>query len=566
MTRVVNPLVDYLNSLRTQGGSDPNYVEENRSDYLERLRAQHPWFPTEAQLRVKTRISALVDAMRRPDFPVDLVILTGDAGDGKTAACVDLARDSGLQRSLLPIDAAGPWTIVKDASENPEADLVEALAATRAGRTRLVVAINEGRLRRLRSVATLADVWADVIEPALASWIDEAAAARLDEGMRRHRVAVVNFRHRMHVRTVAPALFETWTNPGWWEDGGACAACPAKDRCAILANAQSLRDPVVVGRMTDVVAMAHFSGQRLPFRRLQGLLAFSTTGGLTCGAIISGRPPQLADRYYSLLFQREARGDARPEPIGRVLAPADAGTTVDPVVDARIAGWLRHDSDAALPRFDIAAFSGSTETENTRALRRYDALAKTGSASATWRKALALLEGFAAEGREEPLRNAVVRGLNALHRVDAAMVSAITAQQMEPAAFRDPARASLELSLGTEFEVHLTRGPVLPDLVSAWLESCPSDIDLVAWPRRTPRPHAPARLRLDARLVALLLDVDEGYRFLPALGTYRRELARFHAHLLSLVQPEAVAVTLRSGSRSWKVTAAGDKLRLDARD
>ena len=69
-----------------------------------------------------------------------------------------------------------------------------------------------------------------------------------------------------------------------------------------------------------------------------------------------------------------------------------------------------------------------------------------------------------------------------------------------------------------------------------------------------------------ARLVAMLLDVDAGYRFVPALGTYRRELARFHAHLLSLVRPEAIAVTLRSGSRSWTVTAAGNRIRLDARD
>jgi hypothetical protein len=248
-----------------------------------------------------------------------------------------------------------------------------------------------------------------------------------------------------------------------------------------------------------------------------------------------------------------------------VLAPADPGTNVDPDVDRRALEWLRG-GDASLPGFEGATLNSGTETENVRALRRYDALAGAGADAATWRKALTLLEEYATQGRHEPLRSAVIRGLNALHRVDASKSSSITGQQMEPAAFRDPARASLELALGTEFEAELTRGPVLPDLVAGWLESCPADIDLVAWPLHRPRRSSPARLRLDARLVGLLLDVDAGYRFLPALGAYRRELARFHAHLLSLVQPEAVAVTLRSGSRSWTLTAAGNRIRLDARD
>jgi hypothetical protein len=568
MASSCNPLVDYLNSLRTQdGASNPNYVEENRSDYLERLRAEHPWFPSESQLRVETRITALVGAMAQEcsQFPVDLVILTGDAGDGKTAACVDLARAHGIVRALQPIDAAGPWTIIKDASENSEAALLNALAASRApGRSRLLVAINEGRLRRLRTVPALVDVWKEVIEPALASWIDADAANRLDEAMRRYRVAVVNFRHRMHVRTVAPALFDTWTSPAHWEEGP-CGSCPARHECAILANARDLRDRATMSRVTDVVAMAHFSGQRLPFRRLQGMLAFALTGGLTCDLVRAGRPAQLADRYYSLLFQREARGEARPEPIARVLAPADPGINVDPEVDRRVVDLLRGGA-ASLLAFERSALTAGADIDNVRALRRHDSLAGEGPVSASWHKALSLLEAYATSGTEEPLRRAVVGGLNALHRVEASKLSTITGQQMEPAAFRDPARASLELALGNEFHAELTQGPVLPGLVAAWLESCPADIDLVAWPLHQPRPSAPARLRLDARLVALLLDVDAGYRFLPALGAYRRELARFHAHLLSLVQPEAVAVTLRSGSRSWTLNASGTRIRLDARD
>lgn len=564
----INPFVDYLNSLRTQdGASNPNYVEENRPDYLQRLRAEHPWFPAESQLRVQTKISALVAAMAKPGFPLDLVILTGDAGDGKTAACVDFALQSGIERPLQPVDSANGWTIIKDASENPEKDLVAALTAARAsGGSKLLVAINEGRLRRLRTVPALADVWTAVIEPALSAWIDEAAARRLDAAMRDHRIGVINFRHRMHVRTVAPRLYETWTSRSLWEEGP-CSRCVARERCPILANARTLRSPDTGQRIADVVAMAHFSGQRLPFRRLQGVLAFTVTGGLGCAAVIGGRLPQLADRYYSLLFQREVRGESRPEPIARVLAPADPGMNTDPTTDAQIASWLKGDA-SSLPAFERSALATGTELDNTRALRRYEALTGPQVKNSSWRRALELLERYALGGDAQPLRDVVVGGLNALHRFESKLVSAITRQQIEPAAFRDPARASLELSLGTQFDVALTCGPVLPKLVGDWLESCSADIDLVAWPKNhEARPDEPARLRLDARLVAVLLDVDAGYQFLPALGTYRRELARFHAHLLSLVRPPGeISVTLRSGSRAWTIKASGTRIRLDARD
>lgn len=566
MTSRHNPLVDYLNSLRTQdGASNPNYVEENRPDYLQRLRAEYPWFPTEAQLRVRTKISSLVAAMSQPAFPLDLVILTGDAGDGKTAACVDFAGQAGVERPLQPVDSAGGWQIIKDASENPKEDLIAALKAARAGGgTRLLVAINEGRLRRLRSAPVLADVWTPVIEPALSAWIDAAAASELDAAMRAHRIGVINFRHRMHVRTVAPSLYTTWTPPAYWEDGP-CARCPARDRCPILTNVRSLRSRTTGERIADVIAMAHFSGQRLPFRRLQGVLAFTVTGGLGCAVVINGRPPQLGDRYYSLLFQREARGETRPEPIARVLAPADPGLGTDPAVDARVAAWLSGDPASPLPAFERDALTAGTESDkNTRALRRYDALSGPQTADATWRRALELLERYALLGEAEPLCNVVVAGLNALHRAESRIVSNITRKQIEPAAFRDPARASLELDLGTNFSAHLTRGPVLPELVAGWLESCPSDIDLIAWPNHEDRPARPARLRLDARLVSVLIDVDAGYHFLPALGAYRREIARFHAHLLSLVRPSEVSVTLRSGPRAWTIKAAGNKIRLDA--
>ena len=510
----------------------------------------------------------LITAMRRDDFGLDLVFLTGDAGDGKTAACVDLARAEGLAHPLAPIDRAGRFTIIKDASEHREEDLREIVSRSRASHQPLLIAINEGRLRRLGRSAELSDVWEDVIEPALTSWIDEGQAERLDVAMRDRRIGVINFRHRMHVRTVTPAFLKTWTGVEHWEEGPICRVCPKRETCPILANASSLRGEATVRYITDILAFAHFAGQRLPFRRLQGVLAFSLTGALGCSDILSGHPPSLDDRFYSLIFQREVRGHARPEPAARVLAGADPGLAPDPEIDEPIFSWLRG-SDSNLPRFEqqfLHTLDGGSGVDVVRALRRFAALHGLSSVQTHWHSALQLLEDFALNDNKEPLLRVVTASLNHLHGHLTTDDEALVGHQIEPAAFRDPARASLELDLGTRFKVGLTRGPVLPRLVSDWLESCPSDVEFVAWRADVERPDKPARLRLDARLLCLLLEVDDGYRFLPALGTYRRELARFHSHMLSFVDPEHVGLVPRAGEHAWRLARGSDRLRFVGQD
>lgn len=121
-------MVEYLNSLRTQEqGSNASYIHEQRAAFLDGLRAQHSWFPADSELHVATKLDGLGAAMRdRDGLGADLVFLTGDAGDGKTALCDVLAPV--LADAPIGLDAetiAGDWLIVKDASEIVEARLRE---------------------------------------------------------------------------------------------------------------------------------------------------------------------------------------------------------------------------------------------------------------------------------------------------------------------------------------------------------------------------------------------------------------------------------------------------------
>ncbi len=563
MLSALNPFVEYLNALRTQeGDANPDYVEENRSRHLKDLRRSAPWFPEEESLRVRTKIATLVSELAAGTVEVDLLFLTGDAGDGKTAACVDFAHAVGHHGPLARTDSVGDWTMIKDASEHPEETVASLVRSALAGERRLVVAINEGRLRRLFKAEDLGDTWREVVEPALRGWTEANDADALDTAMRSRRVGVVNFRHRMHVDAVAPALLEQWTRPEQWEGSPACVACPAQARCPMLANARSVRVPEVALRVTEVLTMAHYAGQRLPFRRLQGVLAWCVTGGHSCTEIIAAAEPALDDRYYSLLFATRPRGTARPEPIARSLSAADPYLTANPAADAQISAVLGNPE--SLTAFEQAALrtTKAAKSDIVRTLRRREMFESALPARTTWRDGLRLLSRYALTGDEAPLRNAVTRAINILHRHPTTLEGFLPAEQLEPASFRDPARSSLELSLGTRFATRLVRGPVLPRLVDGWLESCPSEIELQAWPENG-TPVDPARLHLDARLVTLLLEVGEGFAFVPALGSYRRELARFHSRLVAMVPAPNIALSLRSDHRVWRLGEENGRITLN---
>jgi len=119
----------------------------------------------------------------------------------------------------------------------------------------LIVAINEGRLRRLfhRLSGRAQNVWLEVIQPALEGWLDRSRAETLNAAMEREQVLVVNFRHRFHLRTVTPSLLESWTPRPLWEEGPACGNCPARLRCPIVAHVEDLRSQDVRSRIADAL-------------------------------------------------------------------------------------------------------------------------------------------------------------------------------------------------------------------------------------------------------------------------------------------------------------------------
>lgn len=592
----INPMVEYLNSLRTQQQeTSATYVHEARGGFVRNLRAISPWFPDESRLHVTTRLDDLANDLSSGKVQLRILFLTGDAGDGKTAFCALLARKLNHIADLDPDTEIGRFVLVKDASEIDEKDLRQRILSHLEERspTTLVVAINEGRLRRafrgLEDSKSRA-LWSQVVAPALESWAEGESIETINSNLTAWRVMVINFRHRYHVRAVAPALLKLWTESSQWEASPACMACPRHSTCPIRENAVDLRITSVQEKVADVLAWSHFSGQRLPFRRLQAVLALAITGGLCCRDLQGDSPAPspaidlLRHRFYSGLFLRQEIRlpiRVRPEPIAQTFARADLGQHVDPERDEQlyrlVMGSPGRDEDlesrigsverAALGELrqgldpgagtDVKAARNDT-ARSIRFLRQLSQFKSSDNHRPTWRRALHLLEDEAlGVDSSRSLTNAVVEAINRLHRVDEVKQQTITGNQIDPAGLRVPSRQVLELNLGTEFEVDIECGPSTPNFIRPYMETVPSEIYLVAWPAGTKGTGGRARLRLDARLLDILLGVIDGYSSWQGLGAFRRDLSRFHGHLITLAAQAGLkpAITIRAGDQRYGVGA-----------
>lgn len=582
----MNPFVELLTSFRTQTDemTQTTYVHEQRGAYVDALRARAPdSLPSDDDLRVTTRLDNLIGRLLRPDAP-HLVFLTGDAGDGKTALCAELARRLGKALDE-PVVLAGGWTIVKDASEIPEAEggdggdlksMVTAHLSAPTRQSRLLVAINEGRLRRLARSGALGDAGNTVVLPSLEA-LDEPTAAAVSTQSLAAGVLVLNFRQRFVVRELVRGFLTAWTRPTSWEQGP-CRACPAQDRCPILANVQDLRESRTHEAAGDALVAVYFTGQRLPVRRVQAVLALAVTGGLGCKDVIA--PDELSPlqwlrhRFHDVVFAAPD-GPVRPEPLCATLRPYDPGLRTSRNVDDALALALGEDNVGTLlgrplpgPESRALTFVRASTTATTaeehgrrivdlsRAIRRWAWFTGVG-ASPPWNESRRLLEVCATNVEataRRALLDAVVMGLNRVLGVRGAKRDRISRHLVDPGGLRDPARAGLELDVGQELEVDLRRGPHIPAVAAEWLESCGGDLVLEAFPRG----HAGtrARLGLDLRMVEALIRVNAGDAPASVLGPDRRRLARFVSRLIDACREASLTPRVSIRTRNARLTVS----------
>lgn len=328
-----------------------------------------------------------------------LVIISGNAGDGKTAFLQKLERAAQEEQAIVHPALNGArfelrgraylssYDGSQDEGERQNDEVLRSFFAPFEGldsagwsarqETRLI-AINEGRL-------------VDFLETHCADF--EALAALVKEGLRTGEpsrgVAVVNLNLRSVVvdpqgfdNSIFERLVNRMTHEKFWE---ACHGCDLKDRCYAFHNARTIQDETagrhVVERLKTLYSITHLRGRlHITLRDLRSALSYMLVGTLDCGEIHelyrSGRRAEILHGFY---FNSWRGGDAaNADRLLTLLAEVDVAGDDDPRLD-RALDFVSPSEDRTLFRFEQR---GSCDREILRSL--YDELPRdvSGKASA----------------------------------------------------------------------------------------------------------------------------------------------------------------------------------------
>ena len=342
-----------------------------------------------------------------------LVVISGNAGDGKTAflqkleqgaekegATVDRSLPNGTRFVLRGRAYLSNYDGSQDEGDQKNDDVLRAFLAPFAGtdasawsskETRLI-AINEGRL-------------VDFLDAHRSDFAALAVLVKkgLQTGEPAQGVAVVNLNLRSVVTdpqgfdgSILERLVRRMTHEKFWEP---CHACDLKDRCYAFHNAQTFQDetagPRVIERLKTLYAVTHLRGRlHITLRDLRSALAFTLVGTKDCDEIHelyqSGRRDEIVQGFY---FNSWKGGDAlNADRLLTLLGDVDVAGSDDPRLD-RMLDFVSPDDDRSLFRFERRGhydrgvlrslydelprdFSGRPSVHRAEAHRRFIAMAR----------------------------------------------------------------------------------------------------------------------------------------------------------------------------------------------
>jgi hypothetical protein len=289
----VNGFVAYLNRYTTVSPEQEAAFDEFSSQ-------TDP--PSGIKLQLQTKVENFIrDRFSSPNPPS--IILTGNAGDGKTYLCRQVIETFSGQ-SVTDWTDHTDWCVergsltmrvVKDLSEISEDSGSEILRElnrnlqTQEPRFVFLVAANEGRLR-------------SVLEH---SGHLEELGAEVDRQLRdgpdteNGRLIVFNL-NKATTSTYVPQALKWITDPAHWS---ACQGCAMSEGCPIRFNVRKLTQEHVAERVALLYRILEHLDVHVTIRDMLIHLAYTVTGGLTCDEVMEA----LHDPDHDLHFELHRR-------------------------------------------------------------------------------------------------------------------------------------------------------------------------------------------------------------------------------------------------------------------
>jgi hypothetical protein len=277
-----------------------------------------------------------------------LVILTGNAGTGKTAAtqhfCRALGEDLPKSDEMSQIGSA---LVVKDASGIPSRAQRAAMfqrALRERATCKILVCANEGVLRDAAE-----DLVAESNE--LMNALDEVLRSGV---CRTDAITIINVnRQRLTSEALWDPLLDYLVREELWLGCDSCPGGEDADGCPMRRNARALREPSVRAVLRQAIRLC--SGEMTPtLREVLALLAYAICGGVDTGqeGALTWSCVRVSERYrdrgreaftasvgyYNLLFGAGLDPETRERsPLLDAMDRLGCGPSADLVVDA----WLR---------------------------------------------------------------------------------------------------------------------------------------------------------------------------------------------------------------------------------
>ncbi len=327
-----NSFVAYLRTLSNASAGNENATAEAQSSnpFYERIHVHNPV----AEL-VRER---LLD--RRQN-----VILTGNAGDGKTTIATEVYRELTGQAMPTAKRIEVPeqrLVIVKDMSElvaSRRAHVIEEAAANQDF-TYLIVTNTGTLLQSARQSGIYGQDQAQVVSELLRALEADDIVPVLGD-----RFVLLNVGRVDSIGTACTVFEKMLAQDNWL----ACAGCRLSDHCPVWANVRLIREyqETVVERVKLAYARLYEYGVRLTMRQMIGHLAYALTAGRDCGELHSWSQTALEEALTGSLFFNRFFGDdgTRPEPEAMQLHPvrylreAEFGVMLHPRCEQEI--WNR---------------------------------------------------------------------------------------------------------------------------------------------------------------------------------------------------------------------------------
>lgn len=331
-----NSFVAYLNSLSCASAGNENAIAECqiRDQNFERIHIPNP----------------LTDAIYQMLTDGKNVILTGNAGDGKTTIAVDILKKcSGNTLRKLEARHEVPGknlVVIKDMSELTEQERVSVLKEAFENKAKKYLIVS--------NTGTLLDTFSKFKKILNRDFSDLLTALKASEpnDIVDDRFCLLNIGQLDSIKT-ACKVFERMLEPNNWTG---CSQCKLIGECPVSRNVKLLQSnlALVKHRVYLLYKRLYEYGQRLTMRQMTGHLAYAITGGLNCRdvaamSVIARRKCLCHSGFFNRFFGDDGN-KVIPEatklmPV-QVIRDAGFGSTLMPKFERK--AWLKEEAFSVL--------------------------------------------------------------------------------------------------------------------------------------------------------------------------------------------------------------------------